>query len=111
NVPREWTQDQIATLRDLAAAVMTEIELRNDIAERKRAQAELNARARQQTAVAELGQRALAGRDLSALMDDAVALIAETLDVEYSKVQEFLPDSKVLLLRAGVGWRDGLVAK
>lgn len=35
-VTRDWTEDQIASLTDLAAAVSTEIELRMDIAERIR---------------------------------------------------------------------------
>lgn len=63
----------------------------------------------QQAAVADLGQRALTGADLSTLLNDAVALVAQTLDVEYCKVLELLPDGATLLLRAGVGWQDGLV--
>jgi PAS domain S-box-containing protein len=69
----------------------------------------LAARARQQAAVAKLGQIALVGRDLSAMMSEAVALIAQTLDVEYCKVLELLPGGHALLLRAGVGWKEGLV--
>jgi signal transduction histidine kinase len=41
-VPREWTEDQVSSLTDLAAAVSTEIELRMDIAERTRVEAELH---------------------------------------------------------------------
>jgi K+-sensing histidine kinase KdpD len=51
----------------------------------------LQARARQQQAVARLGQRALAETDLQALMDEAVGVVAAVLDVEYSKVLELLP--------------------
>jgi PAS domain S-box-containing protein len=36
--PRIWSADEIDILRDLAASVMTEIELRSDIAERKQAE-------------------------------------------------------------------------
>jgi PAS domain S-box-containing protein len=75
----------------------------------KRSQTALQARARQQEAVAELGQYALVGTDLSALFDKAVARVAETLDVEYVKVLELLPDGQELLLRAGVGWKPGYV--
>ncbi|MFQ5777358.1 MAG: PAS domain S-box protein, partial [Terriglobia bacterium] len=78
-------------------------------AERKQAEEALNARARQQAAVADLGQRALETSDLSTLMEQAVILTAETLEVEYCKVLELLPDGQGLLLRAGVGWEDGLV--
>ncbi|MDQ3557027.1 MAG: GAF domain-containing sensor histidine kinase [Gemmatimonadota bacterium] len=38
---REWTSDEIGTLRDLAASVTTEIELRRDLAARDRLQREV----------------------------------------------------------------------
>ncbi|CAN5836396.1 GAF domain-containing sensor histidine kinase [soil metagenome] len=41
-VTRDWTEDQIASLTDLAAAVSTEIELRMDIAERVRVEQSLH---------------------------------------------------------------------
>ncbi len=62
-------------------------------------------------AVAELGQRALAGTDPSLLMGDAVARVAQVLELEYCKVLELLPDRKAFLLRAGVGWQEGLVGQ
>jgi len=74
-------------------------------------QEELEARERQQAAVAELGHHALAGQALSAFLDDAVAAVHRALDVEFSKVLELLPDDDKLLLRAGVGWAAGLVGK
>ncbi len=76
---------------------------------RRAAAVELQARARQQAAIADLGHRALQGISLPVLLDSAVDLVARMLNVEYSKVQELLPDSMVLVLRAGVGWEDGLV--
>jgi hypothetical protein len=66
-------------------------------------------RLRQQAAVAELGQQALAGTDPATLMTDATALVARTLGVEYCAILELLPERDVLLLRAGVGWRPGHV--
>ncbi|MFQ6019393.1 MAG: EAL domain-containing protein [Dehalococcoidia bacterium] len=80
-----------------------------DVSERRRAEEALEARAHQQAVVAELGQRALAGTHPSVLMDRAVALIAKALDVEYCKVLQLLPGGKALLLRAGVGWKEGHV--
>ncbi|MDQ4075449.1 MAG: GAF domain-containing sensor histidine kinase [Chloroflexota bacterium] len=38
--PRTWTEDELATLQELAALVMTEIELRSEIIERKRMEEE-----------------------------------------------------------------------
>jgi PAS domain S-box-containing protein len=75
-----------------------------DITARKQAEEALQARVRQQAAVVEIGQRALAGADVATLMDQAVALVARTLHVEYAKVLELLPDGRTLRLQAGVGW-------
>jgi PAS domain S-box-containing protein len=83
----------------------------HDITRRKQAEDVLRAHARQQMAVAELGQRALAGTDLDTLMDDAVALVAQSLNVKYARVMELLPSGQELLLRAGKGWREGAVGQ
>jgi PAS domain S-box-containing protein len=80
-----------------------------DISERKWAQEEMNRRADQQALVADLGQRALASDDLQSLLDDAVRLVAQTLDVELAKVGELHASGKELLIRAGAGWRMGIV--
>ncbi|OCR01677.1 diguanylate cyclase [Oscillatoriales cyanobacterium USR001] len=71
--------------------------------------ASIHTRARQQAAVAYLGQQALANSDLSALMDKTVALVAQTLDVDYCKILELMPSGQALFLRAGTGWQKGLV--
>src|SRR5205085_3902942 len=88
-----------------------ELVLAMDVTERKRAEEELKARARQQAAVAELGQRALSGTDLDALMDEAASLVTRMLGVKYCKILELLPEGDALLLRAGVGWKDGYVGR
>ena len=87
-----------------------------DITDRKRAAAQeqellasIHLRARQQAAVAYLGQQALAETDLSALMDKAAVLIAQTLEVDYCQLLELLPSGHAFMLRAGVGWQPGLV--
>jgi signal transduction histidine kinase/DNA-binding NarL/FixJ family response regulator len=80
-----------------------------NITDRKHAEEELWSRTRQQSAVADLGVRALAESDLQAILDEAVALVARTLRVEYCKVLELLLAGDELLLRAGVGWKEGLV--
>ena len=69
----------------------------------------LRIRVQQQAAVAELGLRALATSDLDALLVDACDLIAGHLDVDLVKVLQRLPGSDELFLRAGIGWRHGLV--
>ena len=85
------------------------MELRTEIAMRTQVETELRDRTRQQTAVAELGQRALANADLPTLMEEAVHLVAHTLGVDYAKILELIPNTDTFLLRAGVGWQEGLV--
>jgi PAS domain S-box-containing protein len=80
-----------------------------DITQPKREQMELETRTRQQAVVAELGLRALANDGLQSLMDDEVASVARTLGVEYVKIVELLPGGEELLMRAGMGWEEGLV--
>src|SRR2546422_6986317 len=80
-------------------------------AQLSRTEATLRATARQQEAVAHLGQQALAGAPVADLMDAAVALATRTLDADFGSVLELRPESRTLLLRAGLGWRDGSVGR
>ncbi|MEM9165105.1 MAG: GAF domain-containing protein, partial [Cyanobacteria bacterium P01_F01_bin.4] len=77
--------------------------------ERTQTQKVLELRARQQAAVAELGQYALAEHRLEALMHKAVTTLAQTLQMDYCKILELLPDQGLLQLRAGFGWGPDLV--
>jgi PAS domain S-box-containing protein len=80
-----------------------------DITYRKKRERERATRLRQQEVVADLGQRALEENDIDALLADATELVADTLDNDYCKVLELNSDAEELLLRAGVGWDEGLV--
>ncbi len=71
----------------------------------------LQVRARHQSVVAELGQKALVSTDLSELMNEAVTQLAQTLDVNFVKILELLPGGNTLLLKAGVGWQEGYVGQ
>src|SRR3546814_6797742 len=53
--------------------------------------------------------RALEGADQDVLFQRAAELVAQTLSADLCKVLELTPDGNSLLLRAGVGWREGLV--
>ncbi len=79
--------------------------------ERRRQAKRLLAQAQQQEAVAALSRLALQGARLPDLLDMAVKLVTEALGVEYAKVLELQPDANRLLLRAGVGWKAGLVGQ
>ena len=82
--------------------------IENLVAQR-RAEAGLESRMEQQSALAALGKQALSGCELQTLFEETVELVSATLGTEYSKVLEYRPDSSDLLLRAGVGWQDGLL--
>src|SRR5580658_1556560 len=78
-------------------------------AERRDLESELRSRAKQQEALAQLGERALVEPDLERLLKDAVSTVALTLSVDFVKILELLPGGTELLLRAGFGWTANLV--
>ncbi|MCS6977195.1 MAG: PAS domain S-box protein [Gemmatales bacterium] len=82
-----------------------------DITERKQTETQLRTRLRQQQAVAAFAEMAVATPNLDEVMKQAVETVAEVLENELCKVLELQPDGKSLLLRAGVGWHEGLVGK
>ncbi|MEZ5931687.1 MAG: chemotaxis protein CheB [Alphaproteobacteria bacterium] len=77
----------------------------------KRTAEQLQQREQQQQAVAELGVQGLANTNLSVLFKQAVRTLRDTLAVDFTKILELLPDRSGCLLRAGLGWRRGLVGK
>lgn len=106
----EWAYENHATpVRDDRGQVVGLIGVATDVTQSLKADAELKVRARQQAAVAELGQWALAGTELPVLLDEALQLVAKTLEVEYCQLWELLPDGVSLRLLSGIGWRSGLV--
>ncbi|HVZ58626.1 MAG TPA: ATP-binding protein [Patescibacteria group bacterium] len=66
---------------------------------------------RKQAVIATIGQFGLEEDDLSEFMDRVVRVIAKTLDVKYCKIMELMPDKKKLRIKAGVGWRRGVVGR
>ncbi|NEP78769.1 MAG: PAS domain S-box protein [Okeania sp. SIO3B3] len=98
--------------------IVAAIGVNRDITEQKQRQVNenilldrLKSRERQQAAVALLGQKAVATSNYHTLLDAAVIIVAKTLNVKFSQVLELLPGNNALLLRAGVGWKKGLVGK
>ena len=82
-----------------------------DITERRKREREIQARIDQLDAIAELGRLALAESDLDELLDETARTVADVLDNEFCEVLELDEDGDELALRAGVGWRDGLVGE
>jgi signal transduction histidine kinase/CheY-like chemotaxis protein len=70
---------------------------------------ELEARLHQQALLAEFGRRALADMDFDHLLEEATRMTALGMAVRFSKVLEYLPDQNCFLVRAGVGWQEGVV--
>jgi PAS domain S-box-containing protein len=104
---RVW-QFSTALLGDDGRGHRLAISMAADVTERKRAEAERAARARQQHAVAELGLEALRCDDLQALFERAVRVVQDTLGTDATKVLELAPDGDHFRLRAGVGWPEDL---
>ena len=69
----------------------------------------LRLRIRQQEILAELGVLALKGTPFLDLLNHTARATAEGLQAEYCKVMEYLPAEHRLLVRAGIGWGEGVV--
>jgi two-component sensor histidine kinase len=69
----------------------------------------LRLRIRQQELLAELGVLALQGTKFIDLLNHTARLAAEGLGAEYCKVLEYIPAENRLLVRAGIGWDEGVV--
>src|SRR5215472_11558364 len=71
----------------------------------------LQQRIRQQEILAELGVVALQGKPFLELLSETVRLTAEGMNAEFCKILEFIPADNRLLVRAGVGWHEGIVGR
>ena len=69
----------------------------------------LRVRIRQQELLAELGVLALQGTSFIEMLNHTARVTAEGLGAEYCKVMEYIPAETRLLVRAGVGWGEGVV--
>lgn len=66
-------------------------------------------RAQQQTVVAALGQFTLVSQDFNALLNQAVTMVGQTLELEFAHVLALQADGESLLLQAGIGWKPGRI--
>ncbi len=103
---------------DEQGSITNWVGINSDITQQKEAlkaleevEKQLKARVRQQAAVAKIGQIALSEPELNKLFDQAVSVVADTLQIPFCKVLELQPSGTELLLRAGVGWQEGLVGQ
>ena len=70
---------------------------------------ELDHRLQQQALLAELGHIALTDVPLDALLHEACRLTALGLGIRFCKALEYQPEEGRFLVRAGVGWHEGVV--
>lgn len=95
-----------------AALVRAQEELEGRVAERTAELAEasqmLRERAAQTETVAQLGQRALISASVRELLNDAAALVQQTLRVDYVSIMEWRPERTELTAIATHGWPDSV---
>jgi two-component sensor histidine kinase len=101
--------ETLATVAVVDGVPVKLLGLCRDVTDRANNHRELRVRAKQQEAVARLGAQALTELGLQRFFDDCVNTIADTLDVKLVKILELVPGDAELLLRAGTGWKPGLV--
>ena len=65
----------------------------------------------QQATLAQFGEFALKSDDLNAILHQACHLVGSALNTHLAKVMELQADGLTLLVRAGVGWKPGIVGK
>ena len=85
------------------------LSVNRDVTERRRAEEALRRRTRQQEVIARLGATAVSGPPLAAFVDEVLRVVAATLEVDLIALLEPQGDEGGLVLRAGIGWRDGLI--
>jgi PAS domain S-box-containing protein len=74
---REWTADDVETLRVLAASVLTEIDLRRDLAQRRRAEAELQRKNELLELLQAVAATANESRTIDAALRSCLKLVSE----------------------------------
>jgi len=83
-----------------------ELRVEQRTAELARAYSVIRDRAHQQEAVAQLGQRALAGALLTSLLQQAAVLVRRILNVDYCSILQLQEDGQTLVASAQAGWPD-----
>jgi PAS domain S-box-containing protein len=97
-------------IRDLDSQVSGYLAIHRDVTERTGTAARLLSAAREQRLLTDLSLRALSADDLQALLDDAVRLVADVLQVELGEIAELEPIGGRLSWRAAFGWRADEIA-
>lgn len=70
-----------------------------------------DSRLNQQTVLARFGEFALKCSDLDSILHEACRLVGDALGTQLAKVVELQPGGRTMLVRAGVGWKPGVVGR
>jgi PAS domain S-box-containing protein len=97
STPRVWTDDEVAILSDLAAAVMTEIELRAEIVERKQAEETTHHLAEQRKRLLEVAQAVVSTLALDEILPKLRRTLQEVL--EHDALSVYWVDEEAGVLR------------
>lgn len=97
--PRTWQEEELELLQKLASQVAIAIQ-QSEYAEKALEVADY------QSAIASIGNNALVNNDVDKLMQIAVEIIADTLEIEYSCFLELQPNQAAFVVKTGVGWQD-----
>lgn len=104
-----WISARGATVAHKGQAYLTGICA--DVTREVEAEEDLNRRVRHLAGIAELGSFALGEDDFQKVLDRTVEVAAEMFDVPLTKVLQFGDAAADLELRAGIGWKAGLVGQ
>ncbi len=101
--------DELGDLARTFDAMAATLEQR--VKERDEAEKTLLIRALQQTVISALGECALLSADLQSVLEQAIMLCAQTLEVEYCCLLQIDPATGTLVMQAGAGWKAGTVGE
>lgn len=62
-----------------------------------------------QAMLADFGEFALRSDDLQKVLDESCRLVVRALEADLAKILEIQPGGETVLVRAGIGWRPGIV--
>jgi len=106
-----WYELRLNPVRGDNGRVNYYLGIQTDVTVSKQSELELQIRMSQQSAIAELGHRALAGADLEELLDDAVRMVAAAWNAKFVSIEELDGNGGKLRLIAGTGWNKSHLGK
>jgi len=106
-----WLEARGRVIRDDSGRPISLSGICQNITEHKNVEAELDLRARQQEAVVQLGERALAGAQQDEIFNETVTMVAGLVSADFAEILDISQDRDTLNLRAAHGWRDDEVGQ